>query len=286
MKNTKRREMGNAAREIKPSDAGVRRIERIGLVCVTLGLSGLLVVNHPSIWSTLFESSSPEKKIGKLHLDLGSVRQKSYRNPLWRDLAEGDTAITRGDSLFTGGDGKAELRFENGTVTTLWPNSLVVIDVIPPARRNLKLSVNELSLKIEKGNVSVKTGETPLQIRNNDKNFIVKENQKTPIDVVVDTDKGESSIRFAGSQAQDAIKELTSQGAKSVPADVISPDDQNRRELILKKIVEARKKNQERYLTYFKRKGGVKDKFLVGMIAAIILALVLIEVHTSRKSKH
>ncbi|RZA04494.1 MAG: hypothetical protein EOP11_14970, partial [Proteobacteria bacterium] len=102
----------------------------LGLIAVLLGSLGLYgarynVEMHLGLTSGAGFTSA---QVASLQSDGGTVRRQRAGDPVWEDLGDGG-AITLhiGDSIFTGPEGLATIRYTDGQTARLLPNSLIVM---------------------------------------------------------------------------------------------------------------------------------------------------------------
>lgn len=98
----------------------------VALLCLLGGLAGLRVFTDASIWSA--RDGGEGQTVARLKRQTGVIRFRPNDSLAWRDISDASQSLVVKDTVFTGPDGIAELTWEeSGDVTTVLPNSLVVI---------------------------------------------------------------------------------------------------------------------------------------------------------------
>ncbi|MBY0517457.1 MAG: FecR family protein [Bacteriovoracaceae bacterium] len=125
-----------------------------------------------------------------------SAKHRRGNDLVWRDLYQGDR-LSIGDSIFTGGDSRAQLNFKEGQVLSLSENTLV--------RLQNNQDLNQILL--EQGVVSAQLGDGALELEMDGKKLelsgkgaqvqIIKDGEKTKLSVVegvANVSEGESKL--------------------------------------------------------------------------------------------
>jgi|GEM_PF-4172714 len=123
----------------------------IALACVAAGT--FMIQRSWRLPQSEWSGNAGGAPVGSLRWEKGGVRFRGEGSLAWRDLPELDKiTVSRGDTIFTGEDGVAELALKDGTTAQLQPNTLIVIEVPPESRGTNAPPV----LKIESGGVEIK----------------------------------------------------------------------------------------------------------------------------------
>lgn len=103
----------------------------VAIFCFVIGAFGIRIANDSALWNQLVQGSRAAQKIGVLERQTGGVRYRNGGSVMWHDVpARADVAS--GDTVFTGEDGKAELRLGEGVQAEILPNSLVLVQKAEP----------------------------------------------------------------------------------------------------------------------------------------------------------
>lgn len=91
------------------------------------------------------------------------VQAKTVGNPVWQ-MAHIEKSLNSGDSIRTGVASRVEVKYSDGTITRLGPNSVMRINSDNQAKRTgIRLLLGKLWLKVTKGNGELKV-ETPTAV--------------------------------------------------------------------------------------------------------------------------
>lgn len=94
------------------------------------------------------KSDSSKAVIINIH---NKVQSKSVNNPVWK-MASLEGGLNEGDSIRTGSASRAEIRYNDGTITRLSSNSVMRINNNGDSKRTgLRLLIGKLWLKVTKG---------------------------------------------------------------------------------------------------------------------------------------
>ncbi|MCC7442500.1 MAG: FecR domain-containing protein [Bdellovibrionales bacterium] len=114
----------------------------------------------PEIWSRLADPGPAGRAAATLETVQGSVRTRSGGSPLWHDVTGAGGALSEGDAVFTGPEGSAVLRLQDGSSVELGPQSLVVVRTDSQAREGWKwwlgLEKADAVVGVRKGQVKVR----------------------------------------------------------------------------------------------------------------------------------
>jgi hypothetical protein len=203
-----------------------------------LGAAGLRAVSDPVLWNELNQrQSAVTQSMGTVMRKHGGVRYRTYGSPMWHDLTEASHAVSAGDTVFTGDDGRAELRLTDGSVADVQPGSLVVVGRAPESMRAqggwLAGALNKMVgratdaslLKVEKGTarLSLRKDSAPLRVQIRDKIYSLSNSgangdaAETSADVTVPS--GGQSARFTSAGVGGKIE--IAEGATAVGRRVV-----------------------------------------------------------------
>lgn len=120
-----------------------KKIAYITLPIIVFSLS----FNNPA------HSDSDRATILSMH---NRVQAKTSSNPVWQ-MAHIDKGLSSGDSIRTGVASRVEIKYSDGTITRLGPNSVIRINQdSSPKRTGIRLLLGKLWLKVTKGNGQLK----------------------------------------------------------------------------------------------------------------------------------
>lgn len=108
--------------------------------------------------------------LGTLARVRGAVRLRPSDSPFWHDL-ERDVSVTTGELIFTGPTGLAQLRFADGRLAEILPDSLVLLELPSPdlldldAQPVLRLKTGALRMELRaRASTSLRLGEAGKEI--------------------------------------------------------------------------------------------------------------------------
>lgn len=96
--------------------------------------------------------------VGELQPLGGIVRQQMAGESFWKDITDSRESLANGDSVFTGSDGRAIIRYSSGLKLEVRPNSVVTIRRASPTGRLLNffgIDKGKATVKVDKGSFRV-----------------------------------------------------------------------------------------------------------------------------------
>ena len=176
-------------------------------IFIALSVIGFRLVGDDDVWNQVLGNKTEEISVGALIKKWGVVRYKQTESTLWLDVGRRTQPVSGGDTVFTGDDGSAEVRLDDGNTLIVEPNSLVVIEAPESQKATgwLAKIVRPLVTKtakpsrfsVKSGTVKIRTKSLPAKISAAGHNYEILPKEKTQeIIITVDPKNEETPVKF------------------------------------------------------------------------------------------